>query len=259
MKKNFFSMAAVAICLMAQTTIASAQSEGDVNRWRIPVKTLIPNIVGLTGEAFFPVANNRLSIAAGYSHIPFGGSADLPIEEEGDVNRWRIGVKTLIPNIVGLTGEAVLPVANNRLSIAVDYSHIPFGGLAELLLEEEGEVNASINYFSAGVNFYLNKSGRAKGPYLGSSFANLNVRSSAETTGTSTSGKISLNTFNFRFGLTTGGPFLFGFEIGGGLPMGNLKGELISTENGRPSVENYDEPLPIGVLPIFNLKFGVAF
>lgn len=72
--------------------------------------------------------------------------------------------------------------------------------------------------------------------------------------------KISINTANLRLGTNAGkGAFMFGFEIGVGLPFGNIKGDYISVENGQYRRESYSEPAPLGILPILNLTLGLAF
>lgn len=172
----------------------------------------------------------------------------------------RFGVRTLFPNIAGGHGEFVLPVGKRNLSIAGDFSRIPLGEILTNTLDLEGEVDASYSYMSIGANFYPRSDERARGFYFGLSYAKIAASSSYDDGTDAAKAKISVNTANFRLGTNAGkGVFMFGFEIGAGLPFGNIKGDYISVEDGQYSRESYNEPAPLGVLPILNLTLGLAF
>jgi hypothetical protein len=172
---------------------------------------------------------------------------------------FRLGARMLIPNIVGGHGEFVLPIGARNLSLAGDYTRLPFGKILTNVLDLEGEVDLKYSYSTIGFNFYPRKDQRARGFYLGLSYAHIGASSSYDDGKNVTSGKITTNTAVFRLGTNAGkGPFLFGFEIGSGLPIGNIKGDYISTENGKATRETINEPLPLGILPVLNLTLGIA-
>jgi hypothetical protein len=172
---------------------------------------------------------------------------------------FRLGARMLIPNIVGGHGEFVLPIGARNLSIAGDYSRLPFGKILTNVLDVEVEVDFTYSYSALGFNFYPRKDQRARGFYLGLSYARIGASSSYDDGSNSSSGKIAANTAIFRLGTNAGkGPFLFGFEIGSGLPFGNIKGDYISIENGKATRETLNEPLPLGILPVLNLTLGIA-
>ncbi len=172
----------------------------------------------------------------------------------------RLGLRGLLPNVAGGHGEFVLPVGKRNFSIAVDFSKIPLGGILGETLELDGDVEANYGYLSIGANFYPRSDERARGFYLGASYAQIGASSSYESGSDSAAkGKISVNTANFRLGTNAGkGAFMFGLEIGAGLPVGNIKGDYISVENGQTTREFYDEPVPLGILPILNFTLGIA-
>lgn len=189
--------------------------------------------------------------------LTLGGVLDTKAQSTQYV---RFGVRTLFPNIAGGHGEFVLPVGKRNLSIAGDFSRIPLGEILTNTLELDGEVDANYSYMSIGANFYPRSDERARGFYLGLSYAKIAANSSYDDGTDAAKAKISINTANLRLGTNAGkGAFMFGFEIGAGLPFGNIKGEYISVENGKYNKESYNEPAPLGVLPILNLTLGLAF
>lgn len=177
--------------------------------------------------------------------------------QDAALNRVRIGVRALVPNIAGLHGEYVLPVAKDRLSAAVDFSTISFGNLVTDLLDADGDVKARYQYFSLGANYYLSDNGRAKGPYLGLHYQHMGAKTSVDADGEAAKGNAKLSGMALLFGLTTGGPFLFGFEIGAGMPFGSAKGTVVSQEDGAYVTEVYSEKVP--VIPVLNVTLGWAF
>jgi|GEM_PF-3636060 hypothetical protein len=175
-----------------------------------------------------------------------------------EVNRIRLGAKFLLPNIAGVHGEFVLPIAGDRLSLTADYSYLPLTALVEQVVDFEGEIDASVKYLSLGTNFYLNNKGRARGAYFGLSYLNLGAQTKATDADFSSKGKVDINALMFRFGTNAGrGRFLFGFELGAGLPLGNLSGTIVTQENGNYEQEYYDEKIP--VVPALNFTLGYAF
>jgi hypothetical protein len=176
-------------------------------------------------------------------------------QDDSDCNRYRIGIKSLVPNILGGTAEYVIPAANNRWSVVLDYSRF---GLPKFISNEitqgSGEIKATLSYLAIGPNFYLNQKGRAGGAYLGLRYQQIDLKTSVTDFVDSATGKATQSAAALLFGLSSAGRFWAGMEIGAGYPLGAARGTYV--ENG--SVENYSESI-IPVIPIFNFKMGVSF
>lgn len=173
----------------------------------------------------------------------------------------RLGVRTLIPNIIGGHGEIVLPMLNNRFSIVGDFSQLNFGWMLEPFLDEDDNIeNIDIiyRYFSVGTNFYFRKK-YARGWYIGASYLkNIGITRASELDGDDESTSVDIDSAALRFGVTTGRrTFMFGFEIGAGIPLGNLKGEYYEEVDGIRTTEQVDEKYN-AVVPILNITLGVA-
>ncbi len=186
--------------------------------------------------------------------------ADEERHKKPRVRHGRLGLRLLVPNALGLHGEVVLPVLNNRISIVGDYSWLPFGFLVESFLDEDqdisDEIDASYQYLSAGINFYFRKK-YARGWYVGASYLKNIVKSDVSTPTYSGDGQIDIDAAALRLGLNTGRKtFMFGFEVGAGIPFSNLEGDIQIVENGEFRVETVDEKIP--VIPILNVTLGVA-
>jgi hypothetical protein len=73
-------------------------------------------------------------------------------------------------------------------------------------------------------------------------------------------GTVNQKAVALLFGASTGGHVWFGFELGGGLLVGNIKGSVIEDDKTRTEV---DDPLVLPyvgkILPTLNLKLGFAF
>jgi len=133
-----------------------------------------------------------------------------------DVRPFRFGVKAGSPIIAGFTAEYVLPVLDNRIGINVDIGYFPLAG-----------TDVKINYttLTLGGNFYLNKKGIGRGPFVGVAFSNLgfgitwnNVTSSTSKTGGKAESTINVPQFQMKAGIKTGkGAFYFCPEIGYGI------------------------------------------
>ena len=172
-------------------------------------------------------------------------------------HRFRIGVKTLIPNLAGGTAEFVLPVAGNRLSIVADYTRLGIPQFASAALDYTEDIKATLSYLALGPNFYLNNKGRAGGAYLGLRFQQLAAKT-AVVSDESYSADAKQSAVAFLFGVSSAGRFWTGFEIGAGKPLGPATGSSVEVVNGQKTRTNYSESI-IPVIPILNFKFGIAF
>lgn len=172
-------------------------------------------------------------------------------------NRFRIGVKTLIPNLAGGTVEYVLPIANNRLSITADYTRLSIPTVVAEALDFDGEIKATLSYLAIRPNFYLNNKGRGGGAYLGLRYQQITAKTSV-VTDESFTGEGKQGAAAFLFGVSSAGHFSIGFEIGAGLPLGPATGSSVEVVNGQKTRTTYSESI-IPIIPIFNLKLGVAF
>ncbi len=171
----------------------------------------------------------------------------------------RLGLRLLVPNITGLHGEVVLPILNNRISIVGDFTSLSINDLISPFLDDDqslDNVNTTYQYFSGGLNYYFRKK-YARGWYLGGSYLKNLVKSSVKGESDSEEGKLELDAAALRLGLNTGrGTFLFGVEIGAGIPFDHLKGKIYTEEDGLMELEVIDEK--VNIVPILNITVGVA-
>ena len=164
----------------------------------------------------------------------------------------------LVPNLAGVTGEVVLPILNNRLSLVGDFSQLPVLQFFDPFLDD-GESfgtdgNSYYQYYSGGINYYFGKK-YARGWYLGASY----LKTTLDTQVGVLDGKADMDAAALRVGMKLGRKwFMFGFELGAGVPFGNLEGTLVKeVEGGEPFVELVDENIP--VIPILNVTAAFAF
>jgi hypothetical protein len=141
-----------------------------------------------------------------------------------------------------------------------DFSQLTFGNIAEPFLDEGTSlknIDATYRYYSFGANYYFAKK-YARGWYAGASYLKNMMRTEVkEVVGTALKADANIESVALRFGLNAGrGTFMFGFEVGAGVPLGNLKGGVYSREDGEIEFDELDEKIP--VVPILNVTIGVA-
>ncbi len=184
-------------------------------------------------------------------------------EAQDDVRRFRIGFKFGVPILAGGALEYVLPVANNRIGINGDFGTFNFSS---------SDASARYTYFSLGANYYLNKKGIGRGPYVGLSYGNLafnfsytNITSDIVTgkTGGVAEAKVNVPQVQIRLGLKTGkGAFYFCPEIGYGISSIPSSVTVNATfPNGtRESATEDLSGIPASALSlILNFTLGVTF
>ena len=182
----------------------------------------------------------------------------VDLQGQNDVKPLRVGARFLIPNVAGLHVEGILPILQNRVGIALDYSSIPFGGIAKPILDFDGDIDANINYLAVGANFYLKNTALARGPYLGVSYLKFSVDTEARSTlDLNTTATAEVSGVGFKLGTKTGkGAFFFGLELGAAIPVDGPKGTYVTEKDGFIQIEVFDEEIP--VIPILNFTLGVA-
>jgi len=181
--------------------------------------------------------------------------------KDGRPRYFRLGLRLLVPNIAGVHGEIVTPLLDNRLSIVGDFSSLSFGKSADRFLDEGesfgDEIDGRYQYYSLGANYYFNKQ-YARGWYVGSSYLKGQAKTSNKENSDFKTVKVNFEAVSARVGVNTGRKaFMFGFEIGAGIPIKNVTGEIYIVDNDVVEVEQVDEK--VAVLPVLNVTFGVAF
>lgn len=186
------------------------------------------------------------------------------------VKRVSLGVKLGIPNVAGVSLEAVTPLLGNRIAPYIDYSSFPVN---------TDETDVDLKYSEFGSNFYFGKKG--KGVYAGIGFGSLNTDITFkdiefEEDGNRGRGTATLstkvNTTNFKLGIKTGGRIYFRLELGYGI--GTIPETLEVTgrftyqdENGNTQTETGTETEDFPAIPgvsangilVGNFGFGVSF
>ena len=170
---------------------------------------------------------------------------------------FRIGVKVGFPNIVTGNLEFVTPLANERLSLMVDYSKFSFS--AE-------DVDLDYSYFEGGINYYLRREGH--GPYIGVSYTNMSLDlayddiESDNTAGLIGSARadIGVNTLNLKLGAKWGGLIYFRPEIGYSFTaLPNTVEVEVNFQNQPMEIQVVDVPSIITGGIIVNIGFGFSF
>ena len=187
------------------------------------------------------------------------------------VKRLSVGLKIGIPNIAGLSLEAVTPLLGNRVA--------PFADFSGFNIAPESDIEVGLAYTEFGSNFYFSNKG--KGAYVGVGFGSLatdltfsNVRLEDDF-GNSGTGNVevkeSLNITNLKIGYKTGGRFYFRIELGygfGDIPTEvDLEGDFTYEVNGDQfsgtGTQTEDFPTIPGVgessVLVGNFGFGISF
>ena len=83
----------------------------------------------------------------------------IEVDTVSNLKRFSFGIKMGIPNILGLTTEAILPIFKNRVSPYFDYSSFKLN---------PDKTSIDLNYTDYGVNIYIKSKGNGLYASLGS-------------------------------------------------------------------------------------------
>jgi hypothetical protein len=161
--------------------------------------------------------------------LAFMAFSTVTSAQSDNLKRVRIGIRALFPNIVGLHGEYILPVVNDKIGATIDFSTIPGSILSS------SSNAAAYSFFSIGGNYYFGSSGEAKGFYGGLRYQNLS--------GSFGDTNLSVSGFGPVLGIQTGGRVFFGFEVGAMLPTNDF----------------FIDDTELPVIPNLNITLGFAF
>ena len=176
------------------------------------------------------------------------------------VKRLSVGVKIGVPNIAGLSVEAVTPLLDNRIAAFADFSGFNVS-------DQETEIG--LNYSEFGLNIYLGKKG--SGLYAGIGAGNLSTdltfyeNLDGGGRGKGTTG-LDIKTTNLKLGIKTGGRIYFRFEVGYGVTSDIPENITVTLEeiggSGRET-ESFEVPTIPGVgtngVLVGNFGFGFLF
>lgn len=176
------------------------------------------------------------------------------------VKRLSVGVKIGVPNIAGLSVEAVTPLLDNRIAAFADFSGFNVS-------DQETEIG--LNYSEFGLNIYLGKKG--SGLYAGIGAGNLSTdltfyeNLDGGGRGKGTTG-LDIKTTNLKLGIKTGGRIYFRFEVGYGVTSDIPENITVTLEeiggSGRET-ESFEVPTIPGVgtngVLVGNFGFGFSF
>lgn len=193
----------------------------------------------------------------------------IKIDTISNLKRFSFGIKMGIPNILGLTTEAILPIFKNRVSPYFDYSSFKLN---------PDKTSIDLNYTDYGVNIYMNS--KANGLYASLGLANLSsliFYEEIELTDEngnkglgSTQLKEDINTFNIKLGIKSNSKIFFRLEIGygiGKIPNNiNLKGSFSYEKDGTYYSSNGSSNESFPTIPgiskkgiiIGNFGFGIS-
>ena len=193
----------------------------------------------------------------------------IKIDTVLNLKRFSFGIKMGLPNILGLTTEAVLPIFKNRVSPYFDYSSFKLN---------PDKTSIDLNYTDFGVNIYVNSKGNGLYASLGSgNLSSLILFQEIELTdenGNKGLGnaqlKENINTFNVKLGIKSNSKIFFRLEVGYGIGKipNNLdltgifsyeKDGMLYTSNGS-SIESFPTVPGVGKKGIImgNFGFGIS-
>ena len=193
----------------------------------------------------------------------------IKLDTVSDLKRFSFGIKMGIPNVIGLTTEAILPIFKNRVSPYFDYSSFKLN---------PDKTNIDLNYTDFGVNIYVNSKGNGLYASLGSgNLSSLILFEEIELTdenGNKGQGnaqiKENINTFNVKLGIKSNSKIFFRLEVGygiGKIPNNlNLTGSFGYEKDGifynsiGSSIESFPTVPGIGKKGIImgNFGFGIS-
>ena len=193
----------------------------------------------------------------------------IEIDTISNLKRFSFGIKMGIPNILGLTTEAILPIFKNRVSPYFDYSSFKLN---------PDKTSIDLNYTDYGVNIYINSKGNGLYASLGSGnlsslifFEEIELTDENGNKGIGSAQlKENINTFNIKLGIKSNSKIFFRLEIGygiGKIPNNlNLTGSFGYEKDGMyyisrgSSTENFPTIPGIGKKGIImgNFGFGIS-
>ena len=140
----------------------------------------------------------------------------IEIDTISNLKRFSFGIKMGIPNILGLTTEAILPIFKNRLSPYFDYSSFKLN---------PDTTSIDLNYTDYGINIYVNSKGNGLYASLGSGtlsslifFEKIELTDENGNKGIGTARlKENINTYNIKFGIKSNSKIFFRLEVGYGI------------------------------------------
>ena len=193
----------------------------------------------------------------------------IQIDTVLNLKRFSFGIKMGLPNILGLTTEAVLPIFKNRVSPYFDYSSFKLN---------PDKTSIDLNYTDFGANIYVNSKGNGLYASLGSgNLSSLILFQEIELTDEngnkgigSAQLKENINTFNVKLGIKSNSKIFFRLEVGYGIGKipNNLdltgsfsyeKDGMLYTSNGS-SIESFPTVPGLGKKGIIigNFGFGIS-
>ena len=193
----------------------------------------------------------------------------IKIDTISNLKRFSFGIKMGIPNVIGLSTEAILPIFKNKVSPYFDYSSFKLN---------PDKISIDLNYTDFGVNIYINSKGNGLYASLGSgNLSSLILFEEIELTdenGNKGLGnaqiKENINTFNVKLGIKSNSKIFFRLEVGygiGKIPNNlNLTGNFGYEKDGifynsrGSSIESFPTVPGIGKKGIIigNFGFGIS-
>ena len=193
----------------------------------------------------------------------------IKMDTISNFKRFSFGIKMGIPNILGLTTEAILPIFKNRVSPYFDYSSFKLN---------PDKTSIDLNYTDYGVNIYINSKGNGLYASLGSGnlsslifFEEIELTDENGNKGIGSAQlKENINTINIKLGIKSNSKIFFRLEVGygiGRIPSNlNLNGSFNYEKNdvfylsSGSSIENF--PTIPGVskngIIMGNFGFGIS-
>ena len=193
----------------------------------------------------------------------------IKIDTISNLKRFSFGIKMGIPNILGLTTEAILPIFKNRVSPYFDYSSFK--------LNPE-KTSIDLNYIDYGVNIYINDKGSGFYASLGSGnlsslifFDEIELTDENGNKGIGSAQlKENINTFNIKLGIKSNSKIFFRLEVGygiGGIPNNlSLTGSFNYEKDGTSYISNGSSTESFPTIPgigsngiiMGNFGFGIS-
>lgn len=193
----------------------------------------------------------------------------IKIDTISNLKRFSFGIKMGIPNVIGLSTEAILPIFKNKVSPYFDYSSFKLN---------PDKTSIDLNYTDYGINIYINSKGNGLYASLGSgNLSSLILFEEIELTdenGNKGLGnaqiKENINTFNVKLGIKSNSKIFFRLEVGygiGRIPNNlNLTGNFGYEKDGMfynskgSSIESFPTVPGIGKKGIIigNFGFGIS-
>ena len=193
----------------------------------------------------------------------------IKIDTISNLKRFSFGIKMGIPNILGLTTEAILPIFKNRVSPYFDYSSFK--------LNPE-KTSIDLNYIDYGVNIYINGKGSGFYASLGSGnlsslifFDEIELTDENGNKGIGSAQlKENINTINIKLGIKSNSKIFFRLEVGygiGEIPNNlSLTGSFSYEKDGISNISNGSSNESFPTIPgigkkgiiIGNFGFGIS-